>query len=116
MNAGQGTTVTRADLAEAIHRKVGLSRQESGEWVEIILDEISRALYNQKEVKISSFGTWMVRQKKARLGRNPKTKAPAKISERSVVVFRPSQILKKWVNFGNLGPRHHFAPRNGDEK
>jgi integration host factor subunit alpha len=102
-------------LADAVHRVVGLSRQESGEWVETVLAEITKALAAGEQVKISSFGTWIVRVKQARQGRNPKTKAPATISERRVVVFRPSQILKKWVNFGNLGPQHKFKTKGGDE-
>ena len=109
-------TVTRAELADAVHRVVGLSRQESGEWVETVLDEVTKALAAGEQVKISSFGTWMVRVKQARQGRNPKTKAPATISERRVVVFRPSQILKKWVNFGNLGPQHKFTVKTGEDE
>ena len=77
------------------------------------MDEVTSALVAGEEVKISSFGTWLVRIKHARQGRNPKTKAPATISERRVVVFRPSQILKKWVNFGNLGPQHKFTSKTG---
>ena len=109
-------TITRADLADAIHRVVGLSRQESAQWVETVLDEVTSALVAGEDVKISSFGTWEVREKKARIGRNPKTKAPATISERRVIAFRASQILKKWVNFGNLGPRHKFDAAAEEDK
>jgi len=77
---------------------VGLSRSESGQLVETVLDHVIKALDAGETVKISSFGTWMVREKAARAGRNPKTKEPAIISERRVVVFRPSQLLKKITN------------------
>ena len=90
--------LTRADLADAVNRMVGLSRNESGQIVETVLNLILSALEAGEQVKISSFGTWIVRQKSARQGRNPKTKAPATISARRTVVFRPSQILKKITN------------------
>lgn len=90
--------LTRADLADAVNRMVGLSRNESAQLVETVLDLITSAFEANENVKISSFGTWIVRTKAARQGRNPKTKVPATISERRVVVFRPSQILKKITN------------------
>lgn len=90
--------LTRAELADAVNRMVGLSRNESGQLVETVLNLMTKALEAGESVKISSFGTWMVRDKAARQGRNPKTKEPALISSRRVVVFRPSQMLKKIVN------------------
>lgn len=90
--------LTRAELADAVNRMVGLSRNESGQLVETVLNLMTKALEAGESVKISSFGTWMVREKSARQGRNPKTKEPAIISSRRVVVFRPSQMLKKVVN------------------
>ncbi len=90
--------LTRAELADAVNRMVGLSRNESGQLVETVLNLMTKALEAGESVKISSFGTWMVREKAARQGRNPKTKEPALISPRRVVVFRPSQMLKKIVN------------------
>lgn len=93
-------TLTRAELAEAIRRNVGFSRTESADWVEKVLNEIISALASGEEVKISAFGTWLTRKKAARVGRNPKTKEPATISERRVVVFRASHILKALLNRG----------------
>ena len=90
--------LTRADLADAVNRMVGLSRNESGHLVETVLNLITDTLKSGEPVKISSFGTWIIREKEARQGRNPKTKAPAVIAPRRVVVFRPSQILKKITN------------------
>jgi integration host factor subunit alpha len=90
--------LTRADLADAVNRMVGLSRNESGQLVETVLNLMTSALEAGETVKISSFGTWIVREKAARQGRNPKTKEPATIAPRRVIVFRPSQILKKTTN------------------
>jgi len=81
---------------------VGLSRNESGHLVETVLDLMTKALQAGETVKISSFGTWIVREKAARQGRNPKTKEPATIASRRVIVFRPSQILKKITNGENI--------------
>lgn len=90
-------TVTRADLAEAVYQEVGLSRNESAELVELVLEEISRSLIGGNNVKISSFGSFVVRQKGERIGRNPKTGDEVPIEPRRVVVFRPSQVLKERV-------------------
>jgi integration host factor subunit alpha len=96
-----GSTLTRSDLSEAIYREVGLSRNESSEMVEAILARISDALVAGETVKISSFGTFAVRDKGARMGRNPKTGKEVPIDPRRVLVFRPSHILKDRVNTGN---------------
>ena len=96
-----GSTLTRSDLSEAIYREVGLSRNESSEMVESILARISDALVAGETVKISSFGTFAVRDKGARMGRNPKTGKEVPIDPRRVLVFRPSHILKDRVNTGN---------------
>jgi integration host factor subunit alpha len=96
-----GSTLTRSDLSEAIYREVGLSRNESSEMVEAILGRISDALVAGETVKISSFGTFAVRDKGARMGRNPKTGQEVPIDPRRVLVFRPSHILKDRVNTGN---------------
>ena len=90
-------TVTRVDLSEAIHDKVGLSRNESADLVESVLRHISDALANGQEVKISSFGTFGIRDKAARVGRNPKTREEAEIPSRRVLSFRPSQLMKDRV-------------------
>ena len=92
-----GRTVTRAQLAEAVYQQIGLSRSESAELVDSILGEIGDALVSEGEVKISSFGTFIVRQKGERVGRNPKTGEEIPISARRVVTFRPGQKLKARV-------------------
>jgi len=96
-----GSTLTRSDLSAAINREVGLSRSDSSEMVETILERISNALIAGESVKISSFGTFAVRDKGARIGRNPKTGEEVPIEPRRVLVFRPSHILKNRVDEGN---------------
>ena len=96
-----GKTVTRADLSEAVYREIGLSRNESAELVESILTHLSDALVNGETVKISSFGTFSVRSKTARIGRNPKTGQEVPITPRRVLSFRPSHLMKDRVNAGN---------------
>ena len=91
-------TITRADLSEAIYQEVGLSRKDTMDLLEMILDEISEALAKGETVKISSFGTISVRAKKQRVGRNPKTGEEVPIKPRKVLLFRPSQLLKKRIN------------------
>ena len=93
-----GQTVTRAQLSEAVYQEVGLSRNESAELVEIVLNEISSALARGEMVKISSFGSFGVRRKGRRIGRNPKTGKEVPISPRRVMVFKPSAILKQRIN------------------
>jgi integration host factor subunit alpha len=92
------STVTRAQLAETIYAQVGLSRNESADLLEAVLDRISTALEAGESVKISGFGTFSVRQKGRRIGRNPKTGVEVPILPRRVLVFRPSQVLKGTVN------------------
>jgi len=92
------TTITRADLAEAVYQEVGLSRNESAQLLETVLDEISSAFIKDEVVKISSFGSFSVRQKGQRIGRNPKTGEEVPILPRKVLVFRPSQVLKARIN------------------
>lgn len=87
-------TLTRADLAEVINRKMGFSRAESLGMVETILDHMCVALENGENVKISGFGTFLLRDKKQRVGRNPKTGIEVPITPRRVLTFRASQILK----------------------
>ncbi len=91
-------TITRAQLSEAVYQEVGLSRNESAELLETVLDEISSALSDGDSVKISSFGSFSVRQKGQRVGRNPKTGDEVPILPRKVLVFRPSQVLKDRIN------------------
>lgn len=94
-------TLTRMDLSEAVFREVGLSRNESADLVETVLKEMSDALVSGETVKISSFGTFSVRQKTARVGRNPKTGEEVPITPRRVLTFRPSHLMKERVNAGN---------------
>ena len=91
-------TVTRAQLSEAVYQEVGLSRNESAALVEIVLAEISDALSRGEMVKISSFGSFAVRKKGKRVGRNPKTGKEVPINPRRVLVFRASHVLKSRVN------------------
>lgn len=91
------TTLTRADLAEAINRRLGLSRAESLAMVESILDLMSDALAGGENVKISGFGTFLLRDKAQRVGRNPKTGIEVPITPRRVMTFRASQMLKDRV-------------------
>ena len=91
-------TLTRADLADALVRKVGLPRNESQELVERVLSEISETLSQGEGVKLSSFGSFGVRSKAQRMGRNPKTGEEVPITPRRVLVFRPSNIMKERIN------------------
>ena len=95
---GTGKTVTRVDLCEAVYQKVGLSRTESSAFVELVLKEITDCLEKGETVKLSSFGSFMVRKKGQRIGRNPKTGTEVPISPRRVMVFKPSAILKQRIN------------------
>ncbi len=102
-------TVTRAHLAETIYTQVGLSRNESAALLESVLARVARALEEGQSVKISGFGTFSVRQKGRRVGRNPKTGVEVPILPRRVLVFRPSQVLKAHVN-------HTSPPSGGDDE
>ncbi len=91
-------TITRADVAEFIYREIGLSRKDSNDILDMILDEIVQELSKGNDVKLSSFGTFSLRDKKARTGRNPKTGVEAVISSRRVISFKPSQTMRKGIN------------------
>ena len=91
-------SVIRADLAEAIYKQIGLSRNESAEIVATILEEISQRLEAGENVKISSFGSFSVRSKNERIGRNPKTGREVPVTPRRVLSFRPSHILRDRLN------------------
>lgn len=91
-------TVTRVDLAEAVYRCVGLSRKESAILVQSVLDELADALICGESVKLSSFGRFLVRAKAERIGRNPKTGIEVPITQRRVMVFKPSNVLKARIN------------------
>ena len=91
-------TLTRAHLTETIYAQVGLSRNDSADLLETVLERMSAALEAGDTVKITGFGTFAVRQKGRRIGRNPKTGVEVAILPRRVLTFRPSQVLKAHVN------------------
>ena len=111
------TTVTRADLSEAVYQEVGLSRNDSAALVETILNEMVESLTRGETVKISSFGSFSVRQKGQRIGRNPKTGEEVPILPRKVLVFRASHVLKNKINRalakGTAKPASAPAPSAG---
>jgi integration host factor subunit alpha len=91
-------TLTRADLSEAVYKQIGLSRSESAALVELMLNEISAAVERGENVKLSSFGSFIVRSKGERIGRNPKTGVEVPITPRRVMVFKASNVLKARIN------------------
>ncbi len=91
-------TITRADLADKVYEELGFSYSESSELVDSVFEEVIHALKNGEDVKLSSFGTFHLRDKKARVGRNPKTKKEATIAARRVATFGPSNLLMKKIN------------------
>jgi integration host factor subunit alpha len=96
--ATAGKSLTRVELSDAVYRSVGVSRVDSSSFVELVLKEITDCIARGETVKLSSFGTFTVRKKGQRMGRNPKTGIDAKISPRRVVVFKASAILKERIN------------------
>ena len=105
----RGETLTRADLCEAVHEEVGLSRHECSTLVERTLELIAEALGRGETVKLSGFGVFQVRAKRARMGRNPKTGEPAAIDPRRVISFRASQVMKARVNGSDTAAMHDAA-------
>lgn len=92
------TTITRADITDTICEEVGLSRKDAGDILDMVIDEIKGELTAGRDVKISTFGSFLLKHKNARVGRNPKTGVEAEITPRTVISFRPSQTLKTAVN------------------
>jgi integration host factor subunit alpha len=92
--------MTKADIIEGVYEKVGFSKKESAEIVELVFDTVKETLERGDKIKISGFGNFQVRQKKARVGRNPQTGKEIEISARRVLTFRPSQVLKSALNAG----------------
>lgn len=90
--------MTKAEIVESIYEKIGFSKKESAEIVELVFDTIKETLEKGEKIKISGFGNFVVRHKRPRIGRNPQTGQSIEISERSVLTFRPSQILKQALN------------------
>ncbi|MCM1323346.1 MAG: integration host factor subunit alpha [Acetobacter sp.] len=95
------TTVTRADIAESICEEIGLSRKDAGDILDMVIDEIKGEMVSGRDVKISTFGSFLLKRKNARIGRNPKTGVEAEITPRTVISFRPSNSLKTAVNKKN---------------
>jgi integration host factor subunit alpha len=94
-------TITRADLAEAVYRKVGLSRTESSELVEAVLEEMIKSVERGETLKVSSFATFQLRDKNERIGRNPKTGKEVPITPRRVISFKASNVLKQRIQTGH---------------
>lgn len=92
------TTITRSDIASNICDEIGLSRKDAGEILDMAIDEIKAELIAGKDVKIAKFGSFLLKRKNARIGRNPKTGVEAEITPRTVISFRPSNRLKNAVN------------------
>lgn len=101
-------TMTKADLVETVYEKVGLSKKESADLVELLFETLKDMLANQGKVKLSGFGNFLVREKKSRPGRNPQTGAAIEIAARRVLSFKPSQVLKATLN-------GESAPAGSDE-
>lgn len=91
-------TITRADLAESLYKEIGLSRLESADMIESIINYISEALLRGETVKLAGFGTFSLRDKNERIGRNPKTGVVVPITSRRVIIFKPSQVLRERVD------------------
>lgn len=108
-------TVTRAQLAETVYQEVGLSRNDSAQIVDVILEEVSQALIRDEVVKLSSFGTFQVRSKGERIGRNPKTGEEVPILPRRVLMFRASHVLKDKINRALTGVASN-EPSTEDEE
>lgn len=94
----QEGTMTKADIVEAIYEKIGFSKKESAEIVEMVFDTMKETLEKGEKIKISGFGNFVVRAKRPRIGRNPQTGEEIEISARKVLTFRPSQVLKAALN------------------
>jgi integration host factor subunit alpha len=96
--------MTKADLVETIYEKIGFSRKESAEIVDLVFDLMKDTLENGEKIKISGFGNFMVRQKRSRKGRNPQTGSEIQITARRVLTFKPSQVLRKALNAASQNP------------
>ena len=94
----QTKTLTKADIIESVYEKVGFSKKEASDIVELLFDTLKTTLEKGEKVKISGFGNFVVRHKKPRIGRNPQTGEEIEISERKVLTFKPSQVLKSALN------------------
>jgi integration host factor subunit alpha len=111
-----GSAVTRVELYDAVYRRVGLSRSESASLVELVLTEITDSMARGETVKLSSFGTFTVRKKAKRMGRNPKTGIAAPIPPRRVVVFKASAVMKQRINANRLQEHSEMTLTETDMK
>jgi len=107
--------MTKADIIEALHQKIGFSKKEAADLVELVFDSIKETLAHGQKIKISGFGNFVVREKRARVGRNPQTGESIEISARRVLTFRPSQVLRAEVNSALEGKPIPEGARPGDE-
>jgi integration host factor subunit alpha len=103
--------MTKADIIESVYEKVGFSKKESADIVELIFDTLKQTLERGEKIKISGFGNFIVRDKKSRIGRNPQTGKVIEITARRVLTFRPSQVLKTALNAST--PPMGEAPTSG---
>ena len=95
--------MTKADIVEGIHTKVGLSKKESADVVELVFNTMKGTLERSEKIKISGFGNFEVREKRSRVGRNPQTGEVIEIAARKVLTFKPSQVLKNALNPKDVG-------------
>ncbi len=107
--------MTKADIIEGVYEKVGFSKKESAEIVELVFDTVKETLERGDKIKISGFGNFQVRHKKTRMGRNPQSGQPIQIPARRVLTFRPSQVLKSALNGGQLPEDDREDEETGDE-
>ncbi len=108
--------MTKADIVEALYEKVGFSKKEAADLVELVFDQIKATLSQGQKIKISGFGNFVVREKRSRIGRNPQTGESIEISARRVLTFRPSQVLRAEVNSSLEGkPVQPDSIRHGSE-
>ncbi len=106
--------MTKADIVEALYEKIGFSKKEAADLVELVFDTLKTTLANGQKIKISGFGNFVVREKRSRVGRNPQTGESIEISARRVLTFRPSQVLRAEVNGGVVGEGAHLHDTDVD--
>lgn len=108
--------MTKADIVEALYEKVGFSKKEAADLVELVFDTIKQTLSQGQKIKISGFGNFVVREKRSRIGRNPQTGESIEITARRVLTFRPSQVLRAEVNASLEGKPIDAAARRAAEE
>ena len=105
--------MTKAEIIETVYTKIGFSKKESSDIVEMVFDTLKQTLEKGEKIKISGFGNFVVRQKRPRIGRNPQTGEEIEISARRVLTFRPSQVLKTALNKNTEGGSEHAGNTAG---